>query len=84
MPTRDTRERISPYVAAILERERAKRGLSQTALETLTGISQSAISKYLRVERVIDIDRLDALCAALGLDIVAVVHEAVQTRARRS
>ncbi len=40
------------------------------------GISQSQISKYLRAERVLDIDQLDALCFALGLNIVTVVREA--------
>ena len=75
---------LSPHIAAILERERDDQGLSQTALGAMAGISQSQISKYLRAERVLTIDRLDALCTALGLDIVDVVREAVQTRARRS
>ena len=80
MPTRDTREPLSPYIAAILERERDEQGLTQKALEAMSGISQSQISKYLRAERVLNIDRLDALCAALGLDIVSVVSEADANR----
>jgi transcriptional regulator with XRE-family HTH domain len=74
VPIRVDREPLFPYVAAILARERHKRGTTQTALAAMSGISQSQVSKYLRAERVLDIDRLDALCTALGLDIVEVVR----------
>lgn len=80
MPTRSDRPPLSPYVAAILERERDEQRLTQTALAKMSGISQSQVSKYLRAERVLNIDRLDALCAALGLDIVSVVSEADANR----
>ena len=80
MLTRDPREPLSPYVAAILEREREEQGLTQKALGVMSGISQSQVSKYLRAERVLTIDRLDALCSALGLNIVAVVSEADANR----
>ena len=80
MPIRDDRKPLSPYIAAILDRERDEQGVTQTALAAMSGISQSQVSKYLRAERVLNVDRLDALCAALGLNIVAVVSEADASR----
>jgi transcriptional regulator with XRE-family HTH domain len=42
----------------------------------MIGVSQSQISKYLLANRALNVDELDAICSALGLDVVAVVREA--------
>ncbi|WP_120338147.1 helix-turn-helix domain-containing protein [Cryobacterium soli] len=67
---------LSIAIAEILKQALAEAGASQRRLGATVGISQSQISKYLRAERVLDIDQLDALCFALGLNIVTVVREA--------
>jgi transcriptional regulator with XRE-family HTH domain len=46
----------------------------------MSGVSQSQVSKYLRGVRKPDIDTLDDLCRALGLEVEAVVAAAVAAR----
>lgn len=58
----------------------AASGLTQQQVGERAGISQSQTSKYLRGQRVPDLVTLDALCAALGLDIGEVVSSAAQGR----
>lgn len=63
-------------VAAILDAESKAQGLSQPKLEAITGISQSNLSLYLNGKRTLDVDQLQALCDALGLNIEDVVSRA--------
>ena len=67
---------MSQRIAVILSDERKAQGLSQMALADRAGFTQSQLSKHLRGERVLTVDGLDALCVALGLDIVDVVRDA--------
>lgn len=59
-------KRLATMLKAIIE----DRGLSQTEAGALIGQSQSQMSKYLRAERTLDVEELDALCRALGVDSV--------------
>ena len=69
---------LSVAIAGILNQALRDTGASQRELGATVGISQSQISKYLRGERVLDVDQLDAICFALGLNIVTVVSAAEQ------
>ena len=70
---------LTVAVAAILKRSFHQTDVTQETLGAAVGVSQSQMSKYLRGERVLDIDQLDAFCFALGLNIVDVVREAVRS-----
>ncbi|NLP82563.1 helix-turn-helix transcriptional regulator [Microbacterium sp. CFH 90308] len=74
---------LSQLVAKILDDAWLESGLTQGQLGAAAGISQSQVSKYLRGTRVPDIDKLDALCDALGLDVAAVVAGAQARRGTR-
>lgn len=64
---------LAPVLRAAFEESK----LTQAALgQMIGGVSQSQVSKYLLAKRPINADELDAMCTALGLDIVAVVAEA--------
>lgn len=65
-------------VAAILNRAFKQTSVSQKQLGAVVGISQSQMSKLLRGERVLNVDQLEDLCFALGLDIGDVVHAAAR------
>lgn len=65
-------------MAAIFSRER--KDISQTALARRIGVSQSQMSDYLRGERPMTLEEIDAICDALGLDILVVIEEADRTR----
>jgi transcriptional regulator with XRE-family HTH domain len=67
-------------VAALLAREVEDQGLSQTKLAGLSGISQPMISLFLRGLAAIDLDELDTICSALGLDVADVVSRADEAR----
>ncbi|MBW9095172.1 helix-turn-helix transcriptional regulator [Microbacterium jejuense] len=67
---------LSRAVARILVDACDELFVTQTELARRSGVSQSQISKLLRAEREIKLGQLDAICAALGLSIVAVVAEA--------
>lgn len=67
-------------VARVLNDARTDRGMTTTELGVRSRISPSQMSKYLRAERTMNLEHLDAACRALGLDIVAVVREADRTR----
>ncbi len=84
MPSGGTSEPgpLTIAVAAILNRAFQQTGVSQRHLGAAVGISQSQMSKYLRGERVLDVDQLDALCFALHLDITTVVRDAADKAQR--
>lgn len=46
----------------------------------MVGISESQIGKFLRVDRVLNIEQLASICRALGLDLIDVVREALGSR----
>lgn len=67
---------LSREVAAILTEAWEASGMKQAELGARAGISQSQVSKYLRGERVLTVDELDALCSTLGLKIATVIRVA--------
>lgn len=75
---------MSIAVASVLQSEvKARKGtekLTQRALADAVHVSQSQMSKYLRGERSLNIDELDAICTRLGLSIVDVVSRADELR----
>jgi transcriptional regulator with XRE-family HTH domain len=82
VPTRPPRDpgSLTLAVAALLAREVGDQGLTQTKLAGMSGISQPMISLFLRGLAEIDLDELDVLCSALGLDVVDVVARADEAR----
>ena len=66
-------------MAAILKRAFHQTDVTQEALGAAVGVSQSQVSKFLRGERVLNVDQLDTFCFALGLNIVHVVREAARS-----
>ncbi|HEY9266135.1 MAG TPA: helix-turn-helix transcriptional regulator [Microbacterium sp.] len=74
---------LSRLIAEALDRAFLESGMTQEQVGEASGISQSQVSKYLRGVRVPDVDQLDALCDALGLDIAAVVATAKRQRRTR-
>lgn len=67
---------FSRSLAAVLSVAFEESRLTQAALGERLGVSQSQMSKYLRAERPMNADEIDAVCTALGLDIGAVMHAA--------
>lgn len=80
MPT-GTKSKPSALTIAIAARLRSEMAAKtpvvyQRHLEDLTGIPQSTISRFLKPEKTMSIEQLDALCVALGLDAGQVMTEA--------
>jgi len=76
-----TRTPTGPLSGAIAEQLRAafhESGRRQSDVGEAAGVSQSQLSKILRGVRVPDVDTLDAICAALQLDVVEVVAAAAR------
>lgn len=73
---------LSREVAKLLETAADELAVSDTTLARLVGISQPQMSIYMRGERSLTIDILDRICSALGLNIVAVMDEALRARKR--
>jgi ribosome-binding protein aMBF1 (putative translation factor) len=67
-------------VVRIIERERLDQGMTQHALASLSGITQSTVSKYLRVQLRLNLSQFDAMCAVLGLSPARVMEEADSKR----
>jgi transcriptional regulator with XRE-family HTH domain len=73
-----SRNRAGPLtraIAGLLRDQFAAIGGTQEALGERADISQSQLSKYLRGERAMNIEELEGLCLALGLDFVGVVRD---------
>jgi len=76
-------ERLSNAVAAIIREFTTETFVSQSELARRSGVSQPHISAVFRGKTVFTLDQLDAICDALGLQLIAVIHEAdVTTRPR--
>lgn len=71
---------LSRAIGLILSIEVAQQGLTQGELGGMVGISESQIGKFLRVDRVLNIEQLASICRALGLDLIDVVREALGSR----
>ena len=62
---------LTRKTAAILAARAAKLGLSQADLAAEVDISQAQMGRYLRAERVPNIEELRRISEALGLDFLA-------------
>lgn len=69
---------LTAAIAAILYDAFLESLLTQTQLGVRVGIPQSMISEYLRGLRVLDIELLDRLCRALGLELGNVIAVATE------
>ena len=67
-----------PTVAAVLAAEAAANGLSDYALAERTGLSRSAVRRYLAADRSPDADALLRLLGALGRDLAWLHAEGVR------
>jgi transcriptional regulator with XRE-family HTH domain len=76
VPTVRDSDALLHAVVLILDRERLEQRLTQRALGDLAGITQSAMSKYLRAELHLSVSQFVAMAWALGLRPSAVMAEA--------
>lgn len=69
---------LSTEIARIIRERRAGLDVAptQAALAEAIGVSQAFMSSALAGTAVLDIEQLDMLCTALGLDVVTVIREA--------
>lgn len=70
---------ITRHVASQIRGLMAQYGVKQGELAESIGVSQSQLSKMVRGTRPIDLDQLDGMCRALGVDTFTVVKEAEET-----
>lgn len=62
--------RFSQEIAGILRAQRARKQIGQKELAAAVQISQSQLSGILTGAKHVDIEKLDELCWALGLELV--------------
>ncbi len=67
---------LTQTVAGIIRGRMARFGIGQAELAAAINVSQSQLSKMVRGIRPIDIDQLDGMAVALGLDAWSVLREA--------
>lgn len=67
---------LTRYVAAKIRGLMGEHGVTQAELAAAIGVSQSQLSKMTRGVRPIDLDQLDGMCMALGVDTGDLVKEA--------
>lgn len=79
----DRTQPLSEVIAERLTEAYLASGRKQTDISVAAGVSQSALSRYLRGVRAPDVDTLEAICGALELDIADVVTMAVREVRRR-
>jgi DNA-binding Xre family transcriptional regulator len=76
---------LSNEIAAILRAQIARKKIVQSALSTAVNLSQAQLSGILNANKHVDVEKLDELCWALGLELRLVVAEADEnTSARQS
>ncbi|MGW9345567.1 helix-turn-helix domain-containing protein [Streptomyces albidoflavus] len=75
---------LSEIIAERLTQAYLESGRRQRDIGDEAGISQSQMSKYLRGVRAPNVDELEAICAALELDVADVVTMAVRQARRRT
>lgn len=76
MPTLADPDALLRQVVRIIDRERENQGITQSELGLRSGITQSTVSKYFRVQLRLNLSQFDAMCRALGLSPVRVMDEA--------
>lgn len=78
MPSRPARapRPLTLEIAAILRAARARQRVTTEELAEATGISRAQVGKQLGGAKPINLDELDLICHALGLNVVEVLAEA--------
>jgi transcriptional regulator with XRE-family HTH domain len=71
-------ERICVRVAALLAKERQRKGLSMTQLATDSGLSQPSVSYFERNLRNPNLTTLLRISDALGVNLGNLIHQAVK------
>lgn len=74
---------LSQHVGRLLTDAIADRGLAQVHVAAEAGISAAQLSRALKGKKVFTLDQLDAVCGAIGVDLIDVVAAAdAATRTR--
>lgn len=66
----------SRAIVAILHERMKARGISQAEAGEGIGVSQQQMSRYVRGERALNVDEIQALCDLLGLDFHELMRDA--------
>jgi transcriptional regulator with XRE-family HTH domain len=69
-------EQLSRAIAAQVQRLMTERGVSAYALSKQTGIPQSSLSRKFNGPAAFDFDDVQAIAAALGIDVTSLVAAA--------
>ena len=85
MPSKSNCRTLCQKVAAQLQAERLRQGLSMTVLGERAGLSQQSVSYMERGLRIPNLDTLFRIADALGIELSAVIAAATKsvTRAKR-
>lgn len=67
---------LSQEVAAILRAQLARKRITQAELADAVNSAQTQISGILNARKHVDIEKLDEICQALGLEFAEVIREA--------
>lgn len=67
---------ITQEIASTLRAQLARKNASKVALAKAIGISDSQMGKLLNGHKQFDVEQLDAICWALGLNLREVISEA--------
>jgi len=70
---------LTRLIASMIRGLMARHGVKQAEMAESIGVSQSQLSKMIRGVRPIDIDQLDGMCRALGVDLSGIIKDAEQT-----
>jgi transcriptional regulator with XRE-family HTH domain len=73
------RHTICSSVAALLQEERRRKGLSMTALAQAAGLSQQSVSYIERGLRIPNLDTLIRITDALDIDLSPIIERAVKS-----
>ena len=74
---------LTKEVAGILRAQISRKKFSQTAVAADVGISQTQLSGILNAKKHVDIEQLDDICWAIGLNFRDVIAEADKETADR-
>lgn len=77
MPTHRTPDssRLGEQARKLLRKIREESGLKQADVAALLGEPQSFVSKYEMGERRLDLELLERICSALGIDLLDFIRQ---------
>lgn len=74
---------LTKEIAAQLRAQVARRQLTQTYVAEESGLSQSRLSELLNGRKQIDVEELDRICYAIGLNMATVLTDADEATSAR-